>query len=158
MNRSIWKYILFIGVSLLFQVTVVQYIEILNWRPDLVLILLVMFSIQYGAVSGSTAGFFSGLLSDLLSGHLLGVGVLSKAITGFIAGSMVSVFPDKSRFLITLIICGFIHNLLYFFVTTLGSDFSWRLLIFVYTVPNLFYTALVGLFINFLFGNWLKEE
>jgi rod shape-determining protein MreD len=157
-NRSIWKYILLLGVSLLFQITIVRYIEILNWRPDLVLILLIMFSIQYGSVSGSTAGFFSGLLSDLLAGHLLGVGTLSKAITGFIAGSMAGVFPDKSRFLLTLIISGFIHNLVYFFISTLGSDFSWRLLIFVYIVPNLFYTTLVGLFINFLFSSWLGEE
>ncbi|MFQ5585083.1 MAG: rod shape-determining protein MreD, partial [Calditrichia bacterium] len=106
----------------------------------------------------STGGFFSGLLSDLISGHLLGVGALSKTITGFVAGSLAPQFPDKSRFLLTLIISGFFHNLIYFFILTLGADFSWRMIIFVYTLPNLFYTTIVGLFINFLFGNWLQEE
>lgn len=117
-----------------------------------------MFSIQFGPSLGSTAGFFAGILTDLISGHFLGLGALSKTIAGFISGNWAKYFPEKTQFIITLAIGGFLHNLIYFFLLTIGIEFSLRSLVFVYTVPNLFYTTLVGLFINFLIGSWLKED
>lgn len=158
MKSSVYRYIALFIVAILFQASIVRYLEIFSWKPDLVLIILIMFSIQSGPSLGSTAGFFAGLLTDLISGHFLGLGALSKTIAGFISGIWAKYFPEKTQFIITLAIGGFLHNIIYFFLLTIGIEFSWRSLVFVYTVPNLFYTTLVGLFINFLIRSWLKED
>lgn len=158
MNKQIWKYVFLFIVAFLFQITFVRYIEILHWKPDLILIVLVMFSIQYGPNYGSTAGFIGGVVGDLASSHLLGLGALSKSITGYLAGSLSRYFKERSQFIITLAICGFAHHLIYFIISTLGNNFSWHIIIFVYIIPNLFYTALVGFFVYYLLISWLKEE
>lgn len=158
MNRQIWKYAFLFIVAFLFQISLVRYIEILNWKPDLILIVLVMFSIQYGPNYGSTAGFVSGVMGDLASSHLLGLGALSKSITGYLAGSLARYFKERSQFIITLVLSGFVHHLIYFFISTLGDSISWHIIIFVHIIPNLFYTALVGFFIYYLLVSWLKED
>lgn len=158
MNRQIWKYAFLFLAAFLIQITFVKYIEILHWKPDLILIVLVMFSIQYGPNYGSTAGFITGVLGDVASSHLLGLGALSKTVTGYLAGSLARFFKERSQFIITLAISGFVHHLIYFFISTLGDNFSWHIIIFVYIIPNLFYTALVGFFIYYLLIGWLKEE
>lgn len=158
MNKQIWKYILLFILALLFQMTFIRYIEILHWKPDLILIVLVIFSIQYGPNFGSTAGFISGLMGDLVSSHFIGLGALSKSITGYLSANLSRFFKERGQFILTLAISGFVHNVIYFFISTLGSNFSWDVIIFLYIIPNLFYTTVVGFFINYFLVGWLKEE
>lgn len=158
MNKQIWKYVFLFVIAFLFQITLIRYIEILHWKPDLILIVLVMFSIQYGANFGSTSGFVTGVVSDLTSSHLLGLGALSKSITGYLSGSLSRYFKERSQFILTLVVSGFIHHMIYFVISTLGKHFSWDTIIFVHIIPNLFYTTLVGFFIYYFLVNWLKEE
>lgn len=145
-------------LALILQATLVPYIQIFHWRPDLILVLLVMFAIQFGQAAGSTAGFLNGLFSDLLSAHLLGLGSLTKAIAGFLSGNLATHLQQRSQFVLTLFIVGFIHDLLYFAIDTLGKSFSWELILFVYIIPNLFYTMILGTFIYYLLNRWLTED
>ncbi len=158
MNKQMWKYVFLFVMAFLFQMTVIRYIEILHWKPDLILIVLVMFSIEYGPGWGSTSGFISGAVGDLASSHLLGLGALSKSIAGYLSGNLSRYFKERSQFILTLILIGFVHHILFFIISTFGEDFSWDIIIFVYIIPNLFYTALVGFFIYYFLVNWLKEE
>ncbi len=132
--------------------------EFAGWKPDLLLIAIVMFAIQYGQNAGSTAGFFTGMVVDFINGGLLGLSALSKSITGYLAGTIHGYFQEKSRFIITLFICGFTHDLIYIFINTLGKNILWQVIIFVHIIPNLFYTAIVGLVIHFLMEKWLEED
>lgn len=158
MSKKIWKYGFLFIVAFLFQLIFTRYIEILHWKPDLILIVIVMFSIDYGPSYGSTAGFITGIVGDLASSHLIGLGALSKSVTGYLSGGFSRHFKERSQFILTLALTGFVHHVIYFLVSTLGKEFSWRIILFVYIIPNLFYTALVGAFIYYFLINWLKEE
>jgi rod shape-determining protein MreD len=157
-NKQLWKYILLFVLALLFQLTFIRYIEILHWKPDFILIVLVIFSMHYGPNAGSTSGFISGLVGDLVSSHLIGLGALSKSIAGYLSANLSHLIKERGQFILTLIISGFVHNLIYFFISTLGSDFSWDVIIFLYIIPNLFYTTIVGFFINYFLIGWLQKE
>ncbi|NIW78920.1 MAG: rod shape-determining protein MreD [Calditrichae bacterium] len=158
MNNPYVRYILVFALALLLQATFIKFIEILNWSPDLILIVLVMFALQFGQSVGTTAGFLIGVLGDLISGGLLGLGALSKTITGFIAGGIGRFFQERSQFIFTLFIAGFTHDLIFYYINTLGGEISWLVILFKQIIPNLFYTALVGTSIYFIIGNWLKGD
>ncbi len=158
MNRLYIGYaFLFLGAVFL-QVLIVPYLEILHWKPDLILIVLVMFSMHVNQNAATTAGFLSGLAGDLVSAHMLGLGALSKSITGYLSAGLVKYFREQSQFILTLLIAGLVHDLIYFFIDTLGKAFSWRLILFVYILPNLFYTVLVGALVYYVIGGWLKPR
>jgi rod shape-determining protein MreD len=148
---------LFVG-SLLLQFTVAQYIEILYWKPDLILIVLVFFSLRYGPNWGMSIGFFVGLFQDIISTHFLGLLALSKTISGFIAGSLAGRFAVRAEFFLTLLISGFIHDLIYFFIYTIGENFSLQSLLILYTIPNLMYTILIAGFLFYFIEPYLSEQ
>ena len=50
----------------------------------------------------------------------------------------------KTEFFLTLLIAGLFHDLFYFFITTLGENFSLQSLLILYTLPNLMYTIIIG--------------
>ena len=158
MNSSILRYILVFVAALFLQAIAVRYFEIVHWKPDLVLIVLVMFSIRHGRRAGSTAGFAAGLLNDLISGGLLGLGALSRTITGFVAGTIALFFQDRGQFIFTLFVSGLAQDFIYFYINTLGRDVLWQVIIFVHIIPNLLYTAIVGTVIYYFLDKWLNED
>lgn len=117
-----------------------------------------MFAIQYGRRAGSTAGFSVGVANDFIVGGLLGLGALARTITGFIAGWLGYFFQDRGQFIFTLFISGFIQDVIYIYVNTLGREVLWRVIIFVHIIPNLFYTAIVGTVIQYSLNKWLNED
>lgn len=151
------RYLLFFIIALLLQVTLVKYIQIVTWRPDLVLIVLVSYSLRYGPNRGMSAGFAVGLLQDLLSSHFLGLTALSKTLAGFVAGSLAGEFTVRVKFFLALLISGLVHDLVYFFIYTLGENFSFQSLIVLYTIPNLTYTVILGGFLNYIIETWVQE-
>ena len=162
MNSSYLRYGIIFVLAMIFQATIISVIQIRNWKPDLVIILLVMFALRHGKSAGSTAGFFIGMIGDIVNWKLLGVGALSKTISGYVAGGAARFFQDRSQvvltFLFTLLITGFLHDFLYFYLNTLGKEISWGVLIFAQIIPNLLYTAIIGVVIFFILSNWLDED
>ncbi|BAS28617.1 rod shape-determining protein MreD [Limnochorda pilosa] len=55
-------------------------------RPDLVTLLVVLFGLLWGPRSGAALGFAGGMALDLLTGYLVGLGALSRAVVGGLAG------------------------------------------------------------------------
>lgn len=53
---------------------------------NLVLVAVVYFALAYGAVTGLMAGMAGGLVQDALAGGIIGIGSLSKSLTGFLVG------------------------------------------------------------------------
>lgn len=56
-------------------------------KPDLFLILVVVFSLYHGKRKGEVFGFLAGLLQDSLSSGYLGVNALAKTVVGYLGGS-----------------------------------------------------------------------
>ncbi len=75
-------------VAVVLQATLARYMVGGRWVFDLVLVGVVYAALQQGAVAGMLAGTIGGLLQDSLSGGILGVGGLSKTLTGFATGAV----------------------------------------------------------------------
>lgn len=70
------------------QATVVPALRIGDVAPDLPLILVVLLALRRGPELGGVAGFAMGLLQDTAGGGLIGVQALTKALIGFVVGSL----------------------------------------------------------------------
>jgi rod shape-determining protein MreD len=82
---------LYYGIPILLIAAVVQSawlegVQILGGRPDLVLLLVVTWSIIRGAKEGVVWGFVGGICYDLLSGGSFGLWTLSLTVVGFLSG------------------------------------------------------------------------
>lgn len=57
-------------------------------RPDLVLIVVCAIGLMLGPFQGAGVGLLSGFLVDALTGRMIGLGAISKAAAGYVAGWM----------------------------------------------------------------------
>lgn len=84
-RHYIFSIILFFPL-LLIQTTIVPFFAMGTVIPDLILILLVYYSITQGQIYGSVLGFTYGFMFDIITGSLLGSAMISKTLAGFTAG------------------------------------------------------------------------
>lgn len=77
--------IIFFPIAIV-QLTLVPLVSIQSIAPDLIIILLVYFTLRKGQLYGTVLGFVFGLFFDLMSGGLLGSAMFSKTLAGFITG------------------------------------------------------------------------
>ena len=81
----IFAIILFFPLLIL-QSTIVPLISIVGVIPDLILILLVYFTLRLGQIHGTILGFVYGFLLDMITGNIFGSAMIAKTISGFVAG------------------------------------------------------------------------
>lgn len=152
MQQIKWSIIFLTGIIV--QSTFAQLIAIHDIRPDILIIILTFYGIRFGQVRSTIIGFTVGLFQDLLSGGLLGRSSLTKSITGFVIGF----YGKKNKrvirgaFFWALGISCIIHNIIFMFVDTFGTDVEfWKM--FVYLVlPSSAYTFIVGLLSFYILG------
>ena len=82
---------LYFGIPILLVASVLQsvWLERAHYafgRPDLVLLLVVTWSVIRGAEEGALWGFTGGLLMDVLSGSPMGMWTSSLTLVGFVTG------------------------------------------------------------------------
>ena len=139
---------------LLFQITVVPLISINGIVPDLVLILLVFYSISYGQVYGTILGAVYGFLFDLITGSLLGSMMLSKTVVGFVAGYY-SAETRREKFLNTyaftfiVLMCAVIDSVLFSFFSAVDFNTNIFKLFFDQAFLPALYTGVVSTIIIF---------
>jgi rod shape-determining protein MreD len=83
------KKILILFLIILFTVlqsTIINYIQILSIKPDILLILVVFLSLHYGQICGLTTGAICGLLMEATSGISTGTAVFAYALGGLFLG------------------------------------------------------------------------
>jgi rod shape-determining protein MreD len=101
------KILLKVGIivtALLIQLTLLNLFTIQGLKPDLILLVVLIFSLLKGAEEGTVSGFASGLLQDIFSTGLLGVNALVKTVIGFISGILKEkIFTEHILFLIPII-------------------------------------------------------
>lgn len=83
---GIFIYILISIIAIVIQTTLFSAWPFLTVVPDLVLVLVVLFSLINGPSFGLKFGFFAGLGLDLLIGEMIGLGALTKMIIGLAVG------------------------------------------------------------------------
>ncbi|MCU1590983.1 MAG: rod shape-determining protein MreD [Frankiales bacterium] len=72
--------------GLLLQDTVISKLPLPGAAPDLLLVVVIAYSLVEGPLSGMTTGFVAGLLADSLSDHPLGRLALVYAVVGYATG------------------------------------------------------------------------
>jgi len=150
-NRYILPVIIFIPLLLL-QITVIPLFAFYNATPDLILILLVYYSINYGQTYGTVLGFVFGFLFDLITGSLLGSAMLSKTIAGFIAGYFSNenkrdIYAASYVFSFIVLLCAVVDSIVYSFFSATELQRNFLLLFFEQGFLPGLYTAIVSIMV-----------
>jgi rod shape-determining protein MreD len=137
---------------LVIQTTIVPLISINGITPDLIMILLVFYSMKYGQVYGTVLGFFYGFLFDLITGTLLGSTMMAKTLAGFIAGyfsneNKVDNYLKSYSFLLIVLLCSVVDLVIGAFFTTIDLNTNFILLFFNQGIMPGIYTAVLSIFI-----------
>jgi rod shape-determining protein MreD len=148
--------ILLFFLLLLIQTTFVPLIEINGVVPDLLLILLVYYTLKHNQMYGTILGFTFGLFFDLIAGSIVGSTMISKTLAGFTAGY----FADESRqnlasgsylFALIVLLCAMIDSVISAFFSVSDLSRNFLLLFFEQGVLPAFYTAAVSLLVIVFF-------
>ena len=159
-----WKYItpiiIFFFVYLL-QITVVPFIRLAGIIPDLILIILVYYSISRGQLYGTILGAVYGLLMDLISGNLLGLSMISKTIAGFSAGYFTGETKKDTNvstynFSLIVLLCSFIDTIIFSLFSSFDLQTNILSILFEQALLPSLYTAVVS--ILFIFYPFRKRK
>lgn len=135
---------------LLIQVTVIPLFSLNGTVPDLLLIVLVFFSLRIGQIYGTILGFVFGFLFDLITGGLIGSAMISKTIAGFIAGY----FSKETKrdqylrsflFCLIVLLCAAIDSIIYSFFSSIDLSSNILLLLFEQGLLPALYTSAVSM-------------
>lgn len=147
---SYWQIIL-LGISaLLFQLYFVPLIEIVVWRPDVILIVILYFGNRYGVLTGTISGFILGILQDSLSVTPMGISSFANSICGFLAGQTREIkITANISFLVALLLI-LLHGIIFYFFYQFNSETTYLTLIVTRAFPNTIYSFTLGIIFYFL--------
>lgn len=153
MNNPLLRYIVYAVAALLLavaSVVLVPFLAIDGIVPDIVLIWAVWVALVEGQMIGMLAGFGAGLVLDIVSADVLGSNALAKLIAVFIAGYFYLETREQEvtgsiRFPLIIMLCGLIHNLIYFFFYLRPTEITFTTFFLRYGVFTTLYTAVISL-------------
>jgi len=88
MMRKILILTISILICLILQIALLGGIQVNGGKPDLILILIILWAWGNGWKNGLVAGFFIGLLEDILFSPLLGLNAFCLSLVGFLVGEV----------------------------------------------------------------------
>ena len=109
--------------SILLQTTVFDFFQVAGVKPDIVLIIVIVYGLIKGPKAGAILGFFAGLLLDLTLGSFIGLNALVKMVTGYLVGfGETNVFKENLIIPILAVFTASLFNefLLYLLHTAFG--------------------------------------
>jgi len=129
--------------SVAVQSQLVPIIEIGIWKPDFVLIIVLLIGKRFGSVAGSTSGFILGILQDSLTAMPIGVTALPKAIVGYATGKMTPLKIEGSMNFLWFISSIFLHELIFYFILQFRMDEAFTYLVVSRVFPNTIYSTVM---------------
>ena len=156
------KYLFFTFILILIQIHLMRFLSIIGIIPDLLIIWIVYISLKRGQLTGTIWGFAVGLMIDLFTGNFIGLSGISKTIAGFLSGyfydeNKISAIMSSYRYVIIVLGVSFIHNVIYFFAFTRGSDVNIWQAIFQIGLASTFYTSAIALLPVFVYSRKHSE-
>lgn len=140
-----------IVVALVIQLTLINSVTILGLKPDLIMVVVVVFSLRKGEKEGTISGFASGLLQDIFSTSLLGINALAKTVIGFTCGILKEeIFHEHILFIIPVItfIASFMQSILIFLLLrAFGIEYKLAWSLKQIALPEALYSSLLSPFI-----------
>lgn len=141
---------------LLIQTTVVPLVSIQGITPDLIVILLVFYTINNGQIFGTVLGFVYGLLFDLITGSLLGSAMIAKLLAGFIAGYFSSEtkrdnYLKSFNFSLIVLISAIIDSIIYSLFSAIDFNTTLLKLLFDHAFLPAIFTAFISILLIFFY-------
>ncbi len=141
--------ILFFLVAVI-QLTIIPFISIGAIVPNLLIILLVFFTLKNGQIYGTILGSIFGLLFDIVTGGFLGSTMFSLTLSGFVAGYFYSetrkeFYTTTYFFLIIIFITSFSNSFLTLLLSSTEIKLSASSLILEQGVLPSIYTSIISL-------------
>lgn len=128
--------------------------------PNLIIILLVYYSLKYGQLAGTILGSIYGILFDIISGGILGTAMFSNTIAGFSAGYFYN--ENKTEFnletmffIVVVFISASLNSLFYLLLTSSEIKLTSSYLVFESGILPGIYTAAIS--IPFVIFNKAKK-
>ncbi|MGE5364691.1 MAG: rod shape-determining protein MreD [Bacteroidota bacterium] len=145
----IYAILIFIPLTVL-QLTIIPLISFNQIAPDLILIVLVYYTLKLGQIHGTILGFIMGLIFDMVSGGVIGSAMFAKTMSGFLTGYFYNENKmefNLNSFMLLLIIFGVgsIDSVIYTFFSTTEINTSLFMLIFMQGLLPGLYSAVVSL-------------
>lgn len=94
--------LLLLGVLVICQTTVLDYVTVYGIKPDLVMLLVIINGFLLGPRQGAFLGFIGGVIEDLFCGSYIGMNALANMSAGFLAGAAGERLYKEN----TLVVCG----------------------------------------------------
>ncbi len=73
-------------------------------KPDIVMVLVCIFTLKYGQIRGVALGAIAGLLIDTANGFILGPNILSKAMVAFLAWTIKDTLYQWNAFINAMVV------------------------------------------------------
>lgn len=150
MKLKIFTYTICIVIITILQSTVLNYIQIFNIKPNLIVVFIISCALARGNVDGAVIGLFCGLAQDISSGTVLGLYALLGFYLGFAVGSVNKrLYRDNLFVAVFITFCAtFVYEFTFFFVTMFVNKrvdlwYALRRIIF----PEAIYNSIVSVFI-----------
>ncbi|MBK7229290.1 MAG: rod shape-determining protein MreD [Ignavibacteriales bacterium] len=148
-TQHIISFVLFFPL-LLIQTTVIPLLAIDTVIPDLIIILLVYYSITQGQIYGAVLGFIYGFLIDIITGTTLGSAMIAKTLAGFTAGyfsseNKVDQYLIPYYFALIVLFASLIDSTINAFFTSINLTGNIFTVFFQYAILPAIYTAALAL-------------
>ena len=78
--------LLLLLLAWLLQSSFLELIAVAGVKPDLVMLIIVLYGFLLGPKEGAFLGYTGGLMEDLIFGQYIGLSALSNMVAGFLAG------------------------------------------------------------------------
>jgi len=144
------KYMKYTGIGILIliaQVTLADWIRIVNVKPDFIMLYVVYLGYREGKSTGLIFGFLFGLIQDLGTASVfIGLSSLIKSIVGFGAGYLHGRFHTINPIVLYLsaVIILFVGHFLYFGIYYTDSPLGMGVIFNQYILPAFAYTTAIG--------------
>ncbi|HTP12667.1 MAG TPA: rod shape-determining protein MreD [Bacteroidota bacterium] len=144
-------------VLLIVQTTFIPYLAIGGIIPDIILPWLVYVALRRGQIEAAEYGFGVGLLQDLITTKFLGLTALSKTLCAFSAGYFINENTTEQtlgsyRYVLIVLLCCFVHDVVYFTVFFQGVEGSLVGHVLQFSLASSLYTGVVSLLPMFAFS------
>jgi len=154
-------YLILLFVSVILQVSLVNYMSIGDVSPDLSIIMIGFAALGLGRNYTTCLGFFTGLLRDSFGYSIIGMGSLLFSICGFIAGSVINKrsfykwYELASAFAVLIFVYFFLD---YFLVNFTRESFWTKFLTNI--IPQSLYTLFIFVVALFILPKklWIKQK